>query len=247
MHLGTADRTEELLRDEAILVGPGHELRARCFSGTQILTLTFTAIQARLVGRQGSYHLASNETVQPDSMTVWGTDLTGKLKPRLAQLTTANVDLIRGEYWREPTGYARACARLGMLLAELMTAQAPRTGGPEDVTSEVSLERQLLRKLAQLGLPVPNVTEVARHTGWSREGLSRAFKSETGMALSEWLAERRWSSVLPLLAQPTARTGVIRHTAFLAGYSSLSAFQRAFRKRYGCSPGKWRRRLLILE
>ncbi len=66
--------------------------------------------------------------------------------------------------------------------------------------------------------------------------LSRAFKADVGVAPSEYLAQRRIQLAKELLLSPLRITDV----AYRAGYSSISQFNRNFRKQTGMSPKEYR-------
>lgn len=82
------------------------------------------------------------------------------------------------------------------------------------------------------------VAELARIAGLSRSGFAARFGEALGCGPIEYLA--RWRMAL-------AKDALIRGTKTLdriadeIGYESASAFSTAFRKRLGCSPGKFAR------
>jgi AraC-like DNA-binding protein len=116
------------------------------------------------------------------------------------------------------------CAHADRLLAELDAAQS--------VAGQVE----------RLALPVLHTGTVsadwaARQLGLSGQGLYRALRAE-GTTFEELLAGLRHRFAQGYLANGRASLSEI---AFLLGYSDVSAFARAFKRRQGVSPGAWRR------
>lgn len=69
--------------------------------------------------------------------------------------------------------------------------------------------------------------------------LRRAFVVGTGVTFTEWRSRVRLQAALPLLERGLPVAAV----AARVGYGSVNGFGTAFRRRYGRSPGAWRRRI----
>jgi AraC-like DNA-binding protein len=84
------------------------------------------------------------------------------------------------------------------------------------------------------------VADLARIAGLSRSGFAARFGEVVGCAPIEYLA--RWRMAI---AKNALRQGMksLDRIADEIGYESASAFSTAFRKRLGCSPGKFARDL----
>ena len=81
------------------------------------------------------------------------------------------------------------------------------------------------------------IGEVADHIGINRSYLARNFKKETGMTPREYLINYR----LERAASALIGTGdAISSVAAKAGYPDQTAFSKAFKKKYGISPQKYR-------
>lgn len=80
----------------------------------------------------------------------------------------------------------------------------------------------------------PSLDMLAQDVGCSTFHLSRIFASETRMSIPKYLRTKRIERAADLL-----RTGKMNVTeaAFAVGYSSLSAFNKAFVEQLGCCPG----------
>jgi AraC-like DNA-binding protein len=82
--------------------------------------------------------------------------------------------------------------------------------------------------------------EVAAAIGCSRTRLYRIF-AQAGLAVGDHLREIRLTRARAALETATD-CGSLGTLAFQCGYSDLSAFGKAFRRRFGMSPSEWRAR-----
>ena len=82
--------------------------------------------------------------------------------------------------------------------------------------------------------------EVAAAIGCSRTRLYRIF-ARAGLAVGDHLREIRLTQARAALETATDG-GTLGTLAFQCGYSDLSAFGKAFRRRFGMSPSEWRAR-----
>ncbi len=76
--------------------------------------------------------------------------------------------------------------------------------------------------------------ELARRYGAGRRTLERLFRSETGISFGLWQQKARLLESIRALAQGKSVTD----TALDAGYASVSAFIAAFKRTFGCTPGR---------
>jgi AraC-like DNA-binding protein len=79
--------------------------------------------------------------------------------------------------------------------------------------------------------------DIALRTGFSKFHFSRMFRKYTNMLLSDFIADVRIRKVEQLLADDGAK---ICDIALEAGFGSLSAFNKAFKKNKGISPSEFR-------
>ncbi len=77
--------------------------------------------------------------------------------------------------------------------------------------------------------------QLARLYGASRRTLERLFLGETGMSFGMWRQKVRLVDSIRLLAQGKPVTDA----AFDSGYSSVSAYVAAFKRTFGCTPGRF--------
>jgi transcriptional regulator GlxA family with amidase domain len=121
--------------------------------------------------------------------------------------------------------------------AKRMGQPAPASG-PEDLIPIVH-ERRLLRVMQSMESHLPHsVRELAQQVHLSPAHLQRLFKQETGVHISEILSERRLTTAANLL---TSTEMGVKEIAYLVGYGHHSSFVRAFQKRFGQPPKRYRR------
>ena len=100
-------------------------------------------------------------------------------------------------------------------------------------------EQRLRRVLEKIrNGPPQTVRELARAVHLSPAHLQRLFKQETGVHISDLLAESRLQNAAALLATSDME---VKEVAYLAGYQHHSSFVRAFQRRFGQSPKQYRR------
>jgi AraC-like DNA-binding protein len=122
-----------------------------------------------------------------------------------------------------------------LLQAAPALAPLPPAAPPPAAAALVSrVQSWLLARLAEpltLGL-------AAQAGGVATRTLQAAFQSQCGMGPMQWLREQRLAAVhrsLREAADPAAR---ITDTAFAHGFSHLGEFSRAYRRRFGETPGR---------
>jgi AraC-like DNA-binding protein len=81
--------------------------------------------------------------------------------------------------------------------------------------------------------------ELARAAGTSYSHLSALFRGRFGCAPLQYHRNRRMQRAQTLLADPYLSVGEV---AFQLGFADLNYFVRTFRKTFGISPARWRKR-----
>ncbi len=82
------------------------------------------------------------------------------------------------------------------------------------------------------------IKEMAEYVGYSESHFMKYFKNVTGQSFTVWLNDYRLSIAAKILS--TGDESVL-NVAFETGFNSLSYFNRAFKNKYGMSPGKYRK------
>lgn len=83
----------------------------------------------------------------------------------------------------------------------------------------------------------PRVSEFAWELGISRVTLNLRFQEITGNSLSEYFAAKRATAATTLLVESNLRT---EDVAMKAGFGTPRNFHRAFARKFGVSPARWR-------
>jgi AraC-like DNA-binding protein len=83
----------------------------------------------------------------------------------------------------------------------------------------------------------PRVSEFAYELGISRVTLNLRFQEKMGTSLSEYFAAQRDKAATALLAESDLRT---EDVALRAGFGTPRTFHRAFARKFGVSPGRYR-------
>jgi AraC-like DNA-binding protein len=86
----------------------------------------------------------------------------------------------------------------------------------------------------------PTFAEVAGAVHVSERTLARRFTEETGMTWSEFVRRARMIRAMELLAEPDSK---VINVVDAIGFSSVSAFNHAFRAFTGETPSSYRKRL----
>jgi transcriptional regulator GlxA family with amidase domain len=86
------------------------------------------------------------------------------------------------------------------------------------------------------------VRELARIANLSRSTFADRFSALMGQPPAAYLAGHRLDRAATLLRNDDSSVAAI---AAAVGYGSESAFSRAFRRRFGASPLRWRRRTVV--
>jgi AraC-like DNA-binding protein len=116
-------------------------------------------------------------------------------------------------------------------LDALAAAVPPATGGDASVGAALALLR------AQPDVPW-TVADLARKVGLSRTALAARFRELVGEPPMSYLARVRLGQAAGYLST-TDKT--VRQIARLVGYENEASLSKAFRRAFGCAPGRYRR------
>ncbi len=133
--------------------------------------------------------------------------------------------------------------KLLQIFAEFFLVDEP--GQPEstelngDGSNALKRLQEFLKELPASELLEMNINELAQRTHCTARHLSRIFCKLVGKSFTEKRAELRLEKARELLAASNSK---VVQVALDSGYNSLSQFNLMFARRYGISPGKWRRK-----
>ena len=100
---------------------------------------------------------------------------------------------------------------------------------------------QVFEKLSSEELLRLSVEELAAKFNCSRRHLNRLFHQRFGLSIISLKMELRLLKAVSLLMDPQAK---IIHVAEQSGFNHLGLFNICFKRRYGSSPGQWRKEML---
>jgi AraC-like DNA-binding protein len=121
-----------------------------------------------------------------------------------------------------------------VLTAEFKTAQ-PRRGGFVRIEDHML---QVFEKLSSNELLNSSVGELAAKFGCSRRHLNRLFHQHFGVSVAALRMEMRLLKAVSLLRDPDAK---VINVAEACGFNHLGLFNTCFKRRFGSSPGQWRK------
>ena len=127
-----------------------------------------------------------------------------------------------------------------ILSVEFKATQTQRAGfvRPEDHMVQV-FERLSASELINL-----SVGELAGRFNCSRRHLNRLFHQHFGVSVASLRMEMRLLKAVSLLRDPSAK---IINVAEQCGFNHLGLFNTCFKRRFGSSPGQWRKTALQTE
>jgi AraC-like DNA-binding protein len=97
---------------------------------------------------------------------------------------------------------------------------------------------QLMEQLPEAKLLELSLAELAGQIHCSERHLERLFRKKFGVSLRSHQIELRLQQACRLLADPRIKIASI---AVESGYQNLGLFNATFKKRFGMTPGQWRR------
>lgn len=112
--------------------------------------------------------------------------------------------------------------------------QAADKDGPFQQEDEfiAALRTFVLERLDEPGL---DGDRIGRHFGMSRVSLYRKLNALTGQSISDFVRATRLNKALELIRE---RKSNLSEIAYQTGFSSISAFSRAFKQAYGKAPSE---------
>ncbi len=105
------------------------------------------------------------------------------------------------------------------------------------------LERVVARVERSLAEPL-SLDELSKEAALSKFHLHRVFRALAGIPLAEYVRRRRLAESLAALADPSRS---VLEVALESGFSHEQSYIRAFKARWGLTPGSWRTRKPLLE
>jgi AraC family transcriptional regulator, positive regulator of tynA and feaB len=110
---------------------------------------------------------------------------------------------------------------------------------PGDREAPTRLARLMGIARSRLTDPAFGLAALARDSHWSARTVQATFAAH-GLSFSEWLAAERLELARAMLTDPAWQTRSIAHVAHATGFIDTSTFFRAYRRRFGTTPGSAR-------
>jgi AraC-like DNA-binding protein len=108
-----------------------------------------------------------------------------------------------------------------------------------DPACEATFDPRIGRVLSAIeGNPFVTIGELSRMVSLSHSRLSHLFKAALGVSLNSFLSNRRVERAAQLVRSTEMQ---IKEITYDAGYKQVPSFVRAFHKRFGASPTRYRR------
>lgn len=112
-------------------------------------------------------------------------------------------------------------------------------GNPSSFGPAAERIERLLRHWPESMLMNRTTSELARRCGCSERHFNRLFRERCGVSVRRWQIQLRLETAGRLLRESDAK---VIHVAMESGYRHLGLFNTMFRRRFGMTPGEWRRR-----
>ena len=113
---------------------------------------------------------------------------------------------------------------------------AERPGGANDADERSSLALDLSRYIEANVESLSDLNQLSAVFRYSYSHLASVFREEMGISLFQYYDQKRFEKAVSLLCEGNIRIGEI---AERLQYQSVSAFSKAFNKRFGLSPSKY--------
>jgi len=118
----------------------------------------------------------------------------------------------------------------------------------EEFSGDANAEYKSIKLMAEACLYISQnctkpltLDDISQHIGFSKYHFSHLFKTYTNMTFIDFLTTERIKRAESLISNPKAQ---IIDIAFDSGFSSISSFNRAFKKIKGISPSECRKTLI---
>jgi AraC-like DNA-binding protein len=182
----------------------------------------------RSLGRRAAW-------LQPDAQAVFGVDLPVRIPAPQEALFRAGVPrLVRRWRQGQPADAAAAAQQLaGLLLDWVAHIQA---GAVIDPAVRIVRAEDSARIQLGTGIGIPAMAAAA---GLGRSAFCALYRQQRGRSPGSFLRRERLDQAAALLARGDLGVGAV---AALVGYGDTTAFIRAYRAAFGCTPGAGRRR-----
>lgn len=203
-----------------------------CLEGGRMMGVLF-----QIAGRQRSAFIKWLDNVFSGGEYVCGAELSDQAAGILTQAAQAEPRL-----WRREQVAARVFLWLTRLLEQSMDLREWMTPALPGGHTQRSRERRICEAAfsfmrSNISNPL-QVSDIANHVGISIRHLNRLFHRHHGESAGRTFLTLRLETAHRMLSREPEEP--VKRVAYRCGFSSPAHFAYAFRKHYGCSPGKVR-------
>jgi AraC-like DNA-binding protein len=137
---------------------------------------------------------------------------------------------------QEPLYQVKACSRVFLLLAELLTCERrkdhPNYSWQQQIVEKVKfyMEENIYKQI--------NITDIAQETGLNPARLNDVFKTYTSMTPYQYYIQIKINKACRLLEQTDIS---IKEAAYTLGFEDQYYFSRLFKQKTGIPPSRWKR------
>ncbi|MDF2724255.1 MAG: DNA-binding protein AraC-type [Paenibacillus sp.] len=141
-------------------------------------------------------------------------------------------------FHRQPEQWKRLAESLFIaMLEELDNMVTPDARLSIEQTKPIQIE-SALQYIDDHMTEAIDISQLARHVGWSHEHFTRTFQQHTGLSPKKWIIRRRLDMAAQLLLQ---RTDSIKQIAKSVGFTDEYYFHRLFARQMGVTASEYRR------
>ena len=141
-------------------------------------------------------------------------------------------------YWNRPAPGMMICYEHTLMALSLIVCEAFASRAEESPASyPKSRVNAAIAWYAERMAENPPFPDVARTIGVSTAHLRRLFHEVLQASPSQIIDQLRFQRAMQLMSDPAMK---IETVGYQCGFASASAFSRAFKMKFGCSPQSWR-------
>jgi AraC-like DNA-binding protein len=141
-----------------------------------------------------------------------------------------------GRYWKHPAPGMMICYEHALLTLSLIACETLQSEDGDNDYNESRVNAAIVWYAKRMGQN-PAFPEMAQAVGVSTAHLRRLFHQVLHASPNRIMDQMRFQRAMQLMSDPAMKLDSV---AEQCGFGSASAFSRAFKTKFGCSPQVWR-------